>query len=135
MVSCSALELFRAVCAAVQHAHNNLVVHRDLKPRNIVVTPGGEPKLLDFGIAKVLDRELATAHGELTVIASPMTPEYASPEQVRGEPVTVATDVYALGVVLYELLTGRRPYRADSSIPYELAREICECSRTSRAPR
>ena len=120
------LELFRAVCGAVQHAHNNLVVHRDLKPRNIVVTSGGEPKLLDFGIAKVLDRELATAHGELTVIASPMTPEYASPEQVRGEPVTVATDVYALGVVLYELLTGRRPYRADSSIPYELAREICE---------
>jgi serine/threonine protein kinase len=120
------LQLFRTVCGAVQHAHNNLVVHRDLKPRNILVTTGGDPKLLDFGIAKVLDRELDTEQGGLTLLVAPMTPEYASPEQVRGEAVTVATDVYALGVVLYELLTGRRPYRLDSDLPHELARAICE---------
>jgi eukaryotic-like serine/threonine-protein kinase len=103
------VQLFRQVCAAVQYAHEHLVVHRDLKPRNILVTAEGTVKLLDFGIAKLLD----PTHSEdpLTQTgALPMTALYASPEQRRGRPVTTATDVYSLGIVLYELLTGRRPY-------------------------
>ncbi len=103
------IDLFIKVCRAVQYAHQNLVVHRDLKPDNILVTPDGTPKLLDFGIAKLLEErpegDSDTATGVLM-----MTPLYASPEQVRGEPVTVATDVYGLGLVLYVLLTGRVPY-------------------------
>jgi serine/threonine-protein kinase len=103
------VELFLAVCAAVSHAHRNLVVHRDLKPANIIVTGDGTPRLLDFGIAKLLNPELAGEAGAPTRMA--LTPAYASPEQVRGEPITTASDVYSLGVVLYELLTGHRPYR------------------------
>ena len=121
------LALFRKVCAAVSYAHQNLVVHRDLKPANIRVTSEGEPKLLDFGIAKLLDPETASGSAEATMTMSgAMTPEYASPEQLRGETITTASDVYSLGVVLYELLTGQRPYRLKSRRPDELARAICE---------
>lgn len=124
------LELFRRVCDAVQVAHQNLVVHRDLKPANILVTAGGQPKLLDFGIAKLLHPEGGDGEPQTVLDLRPMTPEYASPEQVKGEPVTTATDVYALGVLLYEMLTGRRPYRSErggtSASRAELRRAICE---------
>ncbi len=121
------LTLFRKVCAAVAYAHQNLVVHRDLKPANLRVTPEGEPKLLDFGIAKLLDPE-GTAHAEPTVtMQGVMTPEYASPEQLRGEPITTSSDVYSLGVVLFELLCGQRPFaHLKGRRPDELARAICE---------
>jgi len=109
------LELFRRVAEAVQVAHQNLVVHRDLKPANILVTPAGQPKLLDFGIAKLLDPETEEGLPQTAFGIRPMTPAYASPEQVKGEPVTTATDVYALGLLLYELLTGRHPYRIERS--------------------
>ena len=120
------LRLFRAVCDAVAHAHQNLVVHRDLKPANILVTADGSPKLLDFGIAKLLNPELAHQALHTTrSTAPPMTPLYASPEQVRGEPVTTTTDVYSLGVLLYLLLTGRLPYEPTQRIS-EVERAICE---------
>ncbi|HEV2799469.1 MAG TPA: protein kinase [Pyrinomonadaceae bacterium] len=121
------LELFRKVCAAVSYAHRHLVVHRDIKPGNILVTPAGEPKLLDFGIAKLLDPTAApdTPAHTITMLGV-MTPEYASPEHVRGEAVTTATDIYSLGVLLYKLLTGRRPYHLQSRRPEEIARVICE---------
>jgi serine/threonine protein kinase/tetratricopeptide (TPR) repeat protein len=119
------LMLFRQVCSGVQAAHEKEIVHRDLKPGNILVTADGTPKLLDFGIAKVLNRELSDA-AETTVGAGPMTPEYASPEQVRGEPVGPASDIYALGVVLYELLTGQLPYTVQGSDLRLAARVICE---------
>jgi serine/threonine protein kinase/Tfp pilus assembly protein PilF len=117
------LDLFQSVCAAVQYAHGNLVVHRDLKPSNILVTRDGHVKLLDFGIARVLDEDEdgLTRSGQRV-----MTPAYASPEQIRGEPVTVATDVYSLGVVLYELLCGRHPHRDTTSTPAELERAIAD---------
>jgi serine/threonine protein kinase len=105
------VELFRTVCDAVQYAHENLIVHRDLKPANILVTSGGVVKLLDFGIAKIMDRDAAQIAGGQAQDAGPMTPQFASPEQVLGEPVTTASDVYALGVILYRLLTGQSPYR------------------------
>lgn len=114
------LPLFRQICSAVQYAHQRLVIHRDIKPGNILVTKDGTPKLLDFGIAKMLD---ASGNAEATMLR-PMTPEYASPEQVRGEPVSTSTDVYSLGVVLYQLLTGRSPYRVDTRTPAKLAEAI-----------
>ncbi len=114
------LALFRQVCDAVHYAHRNLVIHRDLKPSNILVTPEGTPKLLDFGIAKLVRRDM---HAEATVRS--FTPDYASPEQVRGEPITTASDVYTLGVLLYFLLTQRKPYRVTDD-PLEQARVICE---------
>jgi serine/threonine protein kinase len=113
------VELFRAVCSAVQYAHQKRIVHRDIKPSNILVTRDGIPKLLDFGIAKLLDPA-----GGSTAITSAgarvMTPDYASPEQVRGEPVTTASDVYSLGAVLYELLTGQRARHVKTYSPAEL---------------
>lgn len=119
------LTLFRKVCAAVTYAHQNLVIHRDLKPSNILVTPEGEPKLLDFGIAKLL-----SAGDELFTQTIPalrvMTPEYASPEQVKGDKIMTTSDVYSLGVLLYELLTGRRPYRLKTRTTEEISRAITE---------
>lgn len=121
------LQLFRTVCAAVHYAHQNLVVHRDLKPTNILVTNEGAVKLLDFGIAKLLNPDLYARTDVATAQwVRPMTPDYASPEQARGLKITTASDTYSLGVVLYELLTGRRPYRITSYTPREIERVICE---------
>ncbi|HSB24928.1 MAG TPA: serine/threonine-protein kinase [Burkholderiaceae bacterium] len=118
------LKLFRQVCGAVDAAHRNLVVHRDLKPANILVDRQGQPKLLDFGIAKLVERADATLTAADQRV---LTPTHASPEQIRGEPVTTSTDVYALGVLLYQLLAGRLPFTGDEKTPAsaaELARQV-----------
>jgi serine/threonine protein kinase len=120
------LKLFQSVCEGVQYAHQHLVVHGDLKPSNILVTADGHVKLLDFGIARLLNSDGTAGSSPGTETRMRMTPEYASPEQVRGETLNTTSDIYALGVVLYELLTGRRPYRVNSRIQYEIARVICE---------
>jgi len=119
------LRLFRKVCSAVACAHQHNIIHRDIKPGNILVTAEGEPKLLDFGIAKVLESDVAAQDVTVTVLPV-MTPQYASPEQARGEPVTAATDIYSLGVLLYELLTGHRPYQFKSRSPHDILHAICE---------
>jgi serine/threonine protein kinase len=116
------LELFQEICSAISYAHRHLVIHRDIKPSNIIVTPEGVPKLLDFGIAKTLDPNADS--GSTATGFRLMTPEYASPEQAIGLPVTTASDVYGLGVVLYELLTGHPPFRFSSRSPVEVARVL-----------
>lgn len=122
------LHLFLQVCEAVQFAHQNLIVHRDLKPGNILVTSGGAPKLLDFGIAKLLASPGTSPIQSQTTLAGLLflTPDYSSPEQARGELVNTATDIYSLGVLLYRLLSGRPPYRLESSNPAEIVRIISE---------
>lgn len=125
------LKLFLSVCAGVEFAHQHMIVHRDLKPTNILVAIDGVPKLIDFGISKLLDDDQSGASRTVTA-QQLLTPEYASPEQVRGEPVTTASDVYSLGIVLYELLTGMRPYELKTASPTELVRVICE--QEPRAP-
>lgn len=120
------LKLFCQVCDAVAYAHQNLIVHRDLKPDNILVTGEGIPKLLDFGIAKIIESSSDAGVQATMTMVRMGTPAYASPEQIRGEPVGVATDIYSLGVNLYELLTGRRPYNLESLGWDESARIICE---------
>jgi tetratricopeptide (TPR) repeat protein len=122
------LLLFRQVCDAVSYAHQRLVIHRDIKPANILVSQNGTPKLLDFGVAKLLDPQMINpaAESQVSATVAAMTPDYASPEQVRGEPVSTVTDVYSLGVVLYELLTGSRPHGSGSRDFLEIAHRICE---------
>jgi len=121
------LELFLQVCSAVQYAHQHLIVHRDLKPQNILITTAGTPKLLDFGIAKPLDPEIFLQTTALTVSnIKPMTPEFASPEQIRGGPITISSDVYSLGVLLYRLLTGHSPHGVDVTQLHELVRAISD---------
>lgn len=121
------LEIFRQVCDAVEAAHRNKIIHRDLKPSNILVKADGTPKLLDFGIAKALHPDLSDTEIDPTATAMRvMTPEYASPEQISGEDVNSSSDIYSLGIVLYEMLTGHRPYILKRQAPHEVAKVICE---------
>jgi len=119
------LDLFKTVCSAVHYAHQHLVVHRDLKPHNILVTPEGHPKLLDFGIAKLLEGDVPADAAPTATMLPVMTPEYASPEQVSGQAVTTASDVYSLAVVLYEVLTGRLPIDVKTDSLEGIVRSVC----------
>ncbi len=121
------LRLFGQICAAVGFAHRNFIVHRDIKTTNILVTNDGTPKLLDFGLAKMLNTKFGETDGLLSETAFPgMTPSYASPEQLRGQPITTASDIYSLGVVLFELLTERRPYQFKTQDLAEVIHVVCE---------
>src|ERR1051326_1416409 len=120
------LTLFLEVCSAVEYAHRQFIVHRDLKPGNILVSDAGVAKLLDFGISKLLQQELSPYGETATATLHMLTPDYASPEQVRGEPITIASDIYSLAAVLYELLTGVRPHRLEKRTPQAMERAICE---------
>ncbi len=122
----SRLDLFRKVCSAVNFAHRNLIVHRDLKPSNILVNVDGNPKLLDFGISKILSSELEQLNSATVTKLGVMTPGYASPEQLRNESVTTATDIYSLGVILYELLSGHRPFESKENDFKEIYKAVLE---------
>ncbi|HEY0049871.1 MAG TPA: serine/threonine-protein kinase, partial [Pyrinomonadaceae bacterium] len=120
------LKLFRTVCATVDFAHRNLIVHRDLKPSNILVTEDGVPKLLDFGISKILSTDRENINAATITRLGVMTPSYASPEQLQNKSVTTATDVYSLGVILYELLSGHRPFENKEGDLEEIYRAVID---------
>jgi eukaryotic-like serine/threonine-protein kinase len=120
------MQLFRAVCTAVDYAHRQQIAHRDIKPSNILVRADGQPKLLDFGIAKIVDQWRNSGPAAAQTVLIPLTPDYASPEQARGEAVTTTTDIYSLGVLLYQMLTGRRPYEVGGKSLADAVRIVCE---------
>jgi len=124
------LKLSRQVCSAVQYAHQNLIVHRDLKPKNILICRDGTPKLLDFGIGKILTPDVETEEIGTATQFGMMTPAYASPEQVRGKRIGTASDIYSLGVILYELLTGEKAYKFSANSQLEIERAVCESEPT-----